>query len=80
MRYVSRCTANSSALGPKESPETSSRPSELQQRTIDVRTCCDGVVARLIAPVVTATLISLSLAHHVLVSMCFRSEVLLGVI
>ena len=35
-----------SALGPEESLETSSRPSELQQRTIDVRTCSDDVVAR----------------------------------
>ena len=35
-----------SALGPEGSLETSSRPSELQWRTICVRTCCDDVVAR----------------------------------
>ena len=35
-----------SALGPEGSLETSSRPSELQRRTIGVRTCCDDVVAR----------------------------------
>jgi len=34
------------SVGPEESPETSSRPSELQRKTIDDRTCCDGVVAR----------------------------------
>jgi len=34
-----------SALGPEESPETGSRPSELQRRMIDIQTCCDCVVA-----------------------------------
>ena len=54
MRFVSRCAANRwvfnadlklSTLS-EESPETSSRPLQLQRRMTDVRTCCDGVVAR----------------------------------
>jgi len=55
MHYVSRCAANRwvfnadlklsmISVGSEESPETSSRLSELQWRMIDVRTCCDGVV------------------------------------
>ena len=53
MRYVSSCSVNRRVfnadlkllMGPKGSPVMSSRPLELQRRTIDDRTCCNGDMA-----------------------------------